>query len=360
MTKTICSFGLAALVIATLLLAPRPAGAQRSSSSGAQTGKMSIPVQKSGKVVMEDGSPLPESVIVESSCGGAWLPVSRSDSKGGFIIGRGREADVDARTQSGAGSGGLRTGCLLRARLPGYESSTLQVTDAEKFDLGTITLSRPAGIEGTLYSIRSSQAPKAAQKAMEKATAAIAKKKWDEARPNLLKVVEIYPEHAAAWMELGRMHEAAGDLEQARGAYERAIKADPKFVRPYIFLAGVYHREKNWRAIAEVTATAIKLDPYSYAAAYVLNAISNMRLGNMAAAEASAKLAVKLDTEHVFPEAEYTLALILDNRGDAQGAVEHLRAFLQLVPNSPGAESVKGRIAELEKASGAKPPAPPK
>jgi tetratricopeptide (TPR) repeat protein len=234
------------------------------------------------------------------------------------------------------------------------------VTDAEKFDLGTITLSRPAGIEGTLYSITSSQAPKAAQKAMEKAAAAIAKKKWDEARPNLLKVVEIYPEHAAAWMELGRMHEGAGNLAEARGAYERAVKADPKFVRPYLLLGGVYHREKNWRGMAEATAAAIKLDPYSYAAAYLLNAISNMRLGNPAAAEVSAKQAVKLDTEHVFPEAEYTLALILDNRGDAQGAVEHLRAFLQLAPNSPGAGSVKGRIAELEQASAAKPTAPAK
>lgn len=359
MTKTSCSFGLAALVLAALLLVPCPAGAQRG-SSGSKGGKMTIPVQKSGKVVMEDGSPLPESVIIESSCGGAALPVSRTDSKGGFIIGRGRDSDVDARTQSGAGSSGLTTGCWLRARLPGYESSILRVTDAEKFDLGTIVLSRPAGVEGTAYSITSSQAPKAAQKAMEKASAAIAKKKWDEARPNLLKVVEIYPGHAAGWMELGRMHEAAGDLAQARGAYERAIKADPKFVKPYILLAGVYHREKNWRGLSEVTATAIKLDPYSYAAAYLLNAIGNVRLGNTAAAEASAKQAVKLDTEHVFPEAEYTLALILDNRGDAQGAVEHLRAFLQLVPNSPGAESVKGRIAELEKASGAKPPAPPK
>jgi tetratricopeptide (TPR) repeat protein len=359
MTKTVCSLGLIALVIAAALLAPRPAGAQRG-SSGSQTGKMTIPVQKSGKVVMEDGSPLPESVIVESSCGGAAMPVSRTDSKGGFIVGRGRGADVDARTQSGSASGGLTTGCWLRARLPGYDSSILRVTDAEKFDLGTIVLSRPAGVEGTLYSITSSQAPKAAQKAMEKATAAIAKKKWDEARPNLLKVVEIYPEHAAAWMELGRLHEAAGDLAQARGAYERAVKADPKFVRPYVLLGGVYHREKNWRAMSDVTATAIKLDPYSYAAAYLLNAIGNMRLGNTAAAEVSAKQAVKLDTERVFPEAEYTLAVILDTRGDAQGAVEHLRAFLQLAPNSPGAESIKGRIAELEKTSGAKPAAPAK
>jgi tetratricopeptide (TPR) repeat protein len=362
MTKRIPWPALLALGIVAALVAPRPAGGQRgrSSSSGPQTGKMTIPVQKSGKVVMEDGSPLPETVLVESSCGGAWTPVSRSDSKGGFIIGRGRDADVDARSQSGAASGSLRTGCQLRARLPGYESSILQVTDAESFDLGTIRLRRPAGIEGTPYSTTSLQAPKAAQKTMEKALAAINKKKWDEARTNLLKTVEIYPQHAAAWAELGRLHESSGDLAQARGAYEKAIQADPKFVRPYILMGGVYHRERNWKGMTESSAAAIKLDPYSYPAAHLLNAIGNLRLGNVPAAEASARQAVKLDTDHSFPEAQYTLGLILDGRGDARGALEQFTAYLELAPNSPAAANLKAHLAELEKIAGPKPAAPPK
>jgi tetratricopeptide (TPR) repeat protein len=355
MTKAAYSFGFLPVAIATVLFLPSVASGQRGGGGRSGGGKMTIPVQKSGKVVMEDGTPLPESVLVEAACAGTVLPVARTDSKGGFIIGRGRESDVDARFQSGTTAGGVTAGCWLRARLPGYESSILRVTDSETFDLGTIVLKRPAGIEGTAYSATSLKAPKAAQKALEKAQAATQKKKWDEARPQLEKAVELYPEYAAAWWELGRVHEASGDLAQARNAYERSIKADPKFVRPYLQLSGVFHKEKNWRAAADVTAAAIKLDPYSYAGAYLLNAISNLRLGNMDAAEASAKQAVKLDAGHTFPEAEYTLGLILDTKGDSKGAAEHLRSFLQLAPNSPGAEAIKGRLAELERASGATP-----
>ena len=357
MMKARYSFAITAAATAAVLFSLGAAQAQRGGSRGS-TGKMQIPVQKSGKVVVQDGSPLPETVLVEASCGGSWTPIARTDSKGGFIVGRGRESDVDARSQSGTGGGDtIRAGCQLRARLPGYLSSILPVTDTEKFDLGTIILSRPAGVEGTLTSATSLRAPKPAQKAFEKAQSAVQKKKLDEARPQLEKAVETYPEYAEAWLELGRIQQTAGELAQAHSSYEKAIKADPKFVKPYVGLAGVMHKEQNWQGAADTTATLIKLDPYSYISAYVINSISNARMGKMDLAETSATQAVKLDTTHLFPEAEYTLGLILDSRGDAKGALEHLRAYIQYAPNSPAAANVKGRIAELEQASGANPPA---
>ena len=36
-------------------------------------------------------------------------------------------------------------------------------------------------------------------------------------------------------------------------------------------------------------------------------------------------------------------------KGDAKGAAEHLRVYLQYAPPSPAADSVKQRLAELEK-----------
>ena len=50
-------------------------------------------------------------------------------------------------------------------------------------------------------------------------------------------------------------------------------------------MVAVYRKQQNWRAMADVTATVIKLDPYSYPAAYLLNAIGNMRIGNQEKAE---------------------------------------------------------------------------
>jgi superkiller protein 3 len=316
-----------------------------------RTGKLQVQVQKSGKVTMEDGSPPPEPVVIEALCGAAAaVPVARSDSKGGFIIGHGRDADVDARMQRGsASSAGGRNlaGCALQARLPGYRSSRLRVADSEAIDLGVIVIRRAAG-EGVAESATSQQASKDARRAFEKGTAAIGKKKWDEARTNLEKAVELYPEYAAAWFELGRASYGAGDFSRARGAYERATKADPKFVPPYIQLATVLQREKNWQAAADVSAAAIKLDPDSYPAAWVINAVTNFRLGNMSVAEAAARKAIKLEAAPQFPEIEYALGMVLAERNEFKEAAGHLRSYLRLAPNSPGADTVQARIDEFE------------
>ena len=320
-------------------------------------GKMVIPVQKSGKVVMQDGSPLPEPVDVVALCGGGVaLPIAKTDSKGGFVVGSGRAGESDARMQrNAAGPGGALSGnaqlagCALQARLAGYESSTLRVVDNESFDVGTIILSRRTGVEGTTFSATALKAPKDAQKAYDKAKQAMAKNKPDQAKPLLEKVVQAYPEHAAAWTDLGRVYQVSKDLPNARKAYEQAIKADPKFVTPYLHLAMVYNAEKNWQATADTTATVIKLDPVDYPAAYALNAMSNMRLNKDREAEASAKKALEIGNAAAFPEMEYILGVILSARGDNKGAAEHLNNFLKVAPNSPAAEAVKKQIAELEK-----------
>ncbi len=338
MARTLCG-----LILTAALLAP--AHAQR-------TGKLQVQVQKSGKVTMEDGSPPPEPVVIEALCGAAAaVPVARSDSRGGFIVGHGRDADVDARMQRGStasSSGRNLAGCALQARLPGYRSSQVHVADSEAIDLGVIVLRRAAG-EGVAESATSLKASKDARRAFEKGAAALGKKKWDEARASFEKAVELYPEYAAAWFELGRACYGSGDLARARAAYESATRADPKFVPPYIQLATVLQREKNWRAAADMSAAAIKLDPDSYPAAWVIHAIANLRLGNASAAEAGARKAIQLGAAPQFPEIEYTLGMALAERNEFKEAAEHLRNYLRLAPNSPGAEAVKARIAELER-----------
>jgi hypothetical protein len=185
---------------------------------------------------MSDGSPLPEPVEVVSLCGsGVAMPIAKTDSKGGFVVGSGRSGEADARMQrNSAGPGGALagnadlTGCALQGRLSGYESSTLRVTDGAQFDLGTIVLSKRSGVEGSTVSATTLQAPKEAQKAFEKAKKAIDKMKYDEARPHLEKAVADYPQFAVAWTELGKCFQMARDLPQARAAFEKAIQADPK------------------------------------------------------------------------------------------------------------------------------------
>ena len=125
--------------------------------------------------------------------------------------------------------------------------------------------------------------------------------------------------------------------------------------RRYAPAVKIYNKEQNWRAMADVTAALIKLDPSGYPAAYVFNAMSQFRLGNLAVAEASAREAIRLDRGHVYPEAEYTLGVTLAKRGDYKGAAEHLRKYLQMAPNSPNAETVRKQLARAEELAAAKP-----
>jgi Tfp pilus assembly protein PilF len=357
MLRTSYGYTFAFVVIAIFVLPPLCAQTRQ---------KLQIPVQMSGKVLMDDGTPPPEPVQVEVFCGsGAGVPIAFTDSKGGFVVRPAVGGNVmDARQPSGraglgaSGSGApsvIPPGCSVRARLAGYESSSVVVIDSVATDLGTIVLRRIAGVEGTTTSVTGLNAPKNARQAFEKAQKAIEKKKWDQARAQLENATRIYPQYAAAWYDLGRVHQDSGDLAQARHAYEQAIAADQKYIKPYLQLATVCNQERKWHEMVGVTATVIKLNPYDFAAAYVLNAIGSFRVGDAKTAETSAREALKLDTEHAFPEAEYTLGLALGVQGDYKGAVEHLRNFLKLIPDSPSAGAVKNQLADFERRLAAAP-----
>jgi TolA-binding protein len=56
------------------------------------------------------------------------------------------------------------------------------------------------------------------------------------------------------------------------------------------------------------------LNPYDFPLAYYFNALANLRLNKLDAAEKSAREAVKLDTGHKEPREVYLLGIILANK----------------------------------------------
>jgi tetratricopeptide (TPR) repeat protein len=353
------------------------------------------PIFLSGKVMLDDGTPPPDSVVIERVCNGNPRAEAYTDSKGRFSFQLGQNQGVlqDASmgsTGGGFGGGGFGnqggglgsnrsdmggfggsrngiserdlSGCDIRAALPGFRSDVINLSGRRAFDnpdLGTIILHRMGNVEGVTISATSLNAPKDAKKAYEKGRDLLKKKKTPEAEKELEKAVEIYPKYSVAWFELGRIRESRSDIEGARKAYGEALAADSKFVKPYHQLAALSLKEQKWQDVADTTSRLIKLDPVDYADAYFYNSVANYYLKNYDVAEKSAREAQKLDTRNQMPKTNQLLGVILAEKQDFAGAAEYIKKYLTFLPEGKEAETAKKQLIELEKMTAAPAPAQP-
>ncbi|MEK7754280.1 MAG: tetratricopeptide repeat protein, partial [Acidobacteriota bacterium] len=311
--------------------------------SRSQMPEMRRPIFLSGKVVLDDGTPPPDSVVIERVCNGIARPEAYTDSKGRFSFQLGQNMNVmpdasvgsaadsggfggNSRNQAGGGSGLSERdlmGCELRANLPGFRSEVVNLAGRRVMDnpdVGTIILKRLANVEGMTISATTALAPKDARKSFDKAKENVKKQKWAEARKELEKAVTVYPKYAAAWHQLGLIHEKNNDLENARKAYTEALSADAKFISPYMQLAQMAVKEAKWQDVADTTSRVVKLNPFNFPQAYFYNAVANFNLQKMDAAEASAREALKIDSEHRIAKTSHLLGVILAQKNDYAGA----------------------------------------
>ena len=157
-------------------------------------------------------------------------------------------------------------------------------------DVGVILLHRligPAG--GGTISANLLSVPKDARRAFEKGQDAVKKQKVSDALKDYGKAVELYPKFAMAWCEMDILQAANGGDEDAHKSFEEAIKADPKYITPYLQLSLLEMSAHNWQALADVSAEALKLDSFSYPIEHFFNAVANFNVGNLGAAELEAR-----------------------------------------------------------------------
>jgi len=325
----------------------------------------------SGKVVVDSGGPLPNRVLIQSNCHGVVRAEGYTDSKGSFSIqfsnkefGGATQAsetpathlDPNAVRQNSARDW---RDCELRAVLPGFVSQPVDLgartPSIGNTNIGTIVLHRAATVEGSTTSATNASVPDKARKDYEKGLAEKRNGKLDSAQERFQKAVEAYPEYAEAWLELGRVQAQKNDAAGARQSFHQSIAADNKFVSPYRELAQLAGRDKQWQELADTTDQLLKLDALNFPEAWFYSCVAKVHLGNVEGAENSARQGIKIDAEHRVPKLEYVLGTILAQKGDHQGAAEHLHKYLSLSPNAPDAADVKKKLEEVERLSAATP-----
>jgi tetratricopeptide (TPR) repeat protein len=324
----------------------------------------------SGRVLLSDGSAPSERVRVQRVCGVSVVQEALTDSQGRFSFSPGGTAGVNVDSSlsqpsrnggGGGGSGGGKGGggnaeanlwgCELRASLRGYrtEAVPLNVRHPDDTpDVGTIFLRPLSRSKGLTISATTGLAPKEAQKSYEKGLDAAKHGQPDLAQTEFSHAVALYVRFAAAWFELGKIMEQRGHSADARSAYARAIASDADFLNPYERLYLLDVRESKWQEAVNASSRVLRRNPYEFSGAYYINALANLQLGNLDAAERSAREAGRLQGETPEPRAAYVMGLIQARQGHLAEAVDSLRVFVSAEPGGAEQKDAERILANLE------------
>jgi len=337
-----------------------------------------------GRVATDDGTPVPNNVMVERICNNRVRQQVYASLRGDFSMQLGSRTDsfldasADSAPQNGTAAKDSLTGisrreltnCELRASASGFHSREISLVDLDfgsSIDVGVIVVQRGTKIEGMTLSATPYKAPKDARRAYEKGLQAERNGKLADARKYFETAVEIYPSFANAWFQLGTVLQNENQKDAARKAYTQATTLDTRFLPPYLSLASMAYQTGNWTEVlnltghildldplnrAAVTSYVLDLDPLNYADAYFYNAVANYKLNKIEDAEKSGLKAEHLDLRTHFPQVHLLLAEIFARKNNYALAIEEIQIYLALAPHAKNAEQVREQLARLEKLSG--------
>jgi len=358
-----------------------PSGTASTTAPGQPSGlgqapQMQSPLYVNGRVLLMDtGQPAPEPVSVQLNCGMSLLQVIQTDLKGyfQFVLGAGPQGNANLSAaddtpigMAGMGGGnypssmgryggfGDLTGCELRVTVDGYLPATHILSgppELTTMEVGTLRLTRIAGVQGSAISVTSMLVPGHARKEFEQGDKDARSNKFKSATEHLQKAVAEYDAYAAAWNELGGVYVSTHETDKAREAFEKALAADPKYIPPYVNLANLELQAQEYENAVDTAGKALDLDPSIPVANYV-QAVGNFKLNRLDDAEKSAQEVEKGPHQNL-PQVYALLANIFLMKNDYPNAAAQMRAYLKAWPKGPFAPDMKKRLDQLETSGGA-------
>ncbi len=144
------------------------------------------------------------------------------------------------------------------------------------------------------------------------------------------KMIEQFPDNAAAWSNRGNARVSQNKLEAAIADYDKSTELAPSAPDPYLNRGIAWEGLKQWdKAIADYNR-AIELDA-SDAAAYNNRGNAKGSGGDWQGAIADYKKATELASDFAFANGNYALALY--QMGEIEEAEKKMRTILRQYPN---------------------------
>jgi predicted Zn-dependent protease len=190
--------------------------------------------------------------------------------------------------------------------------------------------------------------PSKARNDYEKACGAFKRKKLPEAEQHVRDAIQKYSNYGAAWVMLGQVLQDEQKMNDAHDACSQALSVDPTYLPPYLCLAGLLDREKQWGALLTLSDRFLGMNPVGDRYAYYYRAIAHFHLYNLPEAQKSVSQAIVIDSEHHQPGLYFLLAQIYGEQGDMDDATAQIRQFLKLSNSRQDKDAAKHYLADLQ------------
>jgi tetratricopeptide (TPR) repeat protein len=198
-------------------------------------------------------------------------------------------------------------------------------------------------------SARDLSVPESARKEYSRAQKVLGKRDSAKAIEHLKRAVEIAPQFAQAWNNLGTIAYHEQRYDDAAGFFRRALAADPSAYEPLVNLGGVLINLNNLDEAYTFNLHAVLRRPNDPLANAQFG-MTYLGLGKLGLAEKYLLEARRLDPAH-FSHPQLLLAEIyLREKRFAESAAQ-LEEFLKYHPDSPNARQMRENIVKLRRIS---------
>ena len=187
--------------------------------------------------------------------------------------------------------------------------------------------------------------PDAALREYQEAVKDLEKHEVDSAVKRLEHAVELAPQFADAWNNLGTIAYQSQQYERAEKCFRGAMEQDPRAFEPLVNLGGVLINNHKLDEALMYNQDAVLLRPNDALANSQLG-LTYFVVGNFDLAVKYLEIARRIDPAH-FSHPQLVLAEIHLRRGENREAADALEDFLRHHPDFPTADKIREGIAKL-------------
>ena len=184
-----------------------------------------------------------------------------------------------------------------------------------------------------------------AQREYEEAQKELSRHDGASAEKHLGRAVELAPQFAGAWNELGTIAYQTGRFDRAEECFRESLRLDPQAYEPLVNLGGVLVTERKLDEAWQYNGYAVLARPND-ALAQSQMGLTYFALGKYDLAIGHLEKARKLDPAH-FSHPQLVLAEIHLRRGENAAAAEAMEDFLAHHPDYPQAAKMRETIEKL-------------